>query len=650
MTTTPDGLFQSAMADIDLIINSCNTRADSLPNGQPKLKLLRVLGKMNRAKQEFYAEVFFVACFGMLKSGKSTLVNLLCGHPNASPTGQGIDTTLRPCLILKRDHEGIAIYYPAADTDDSSQLKECFDMVVSHLKGLTPESDLTNAAGIGVLKKQCELSPKDIHKALCGPPITPREPLITVVSVSTPMAFGDDVALLDLPGLDSTISDWTRHGWYHWILQRCDFLLLAQSTLAPLNLPAEQVLKEILEKSKQPPVWLIHNTIEAKHWVDPVVTRDLATTQKQDARKHVAARVGRTSIPATDCNLGKAFDATFETGFPQELRDQLMSESGFVDLKTALRADLGANRGRIVKENSMKELLRVTKDGGEEIKALIADLHAQFQENVAFTAKLDSSTGILRGTDYRLAIATVEGELTDGFEASGRAHQVALASQKNQLDHSLDMKLTGEEFNNRVQKHIESILGVNGNCPLIDGMWTAHINVLLPSANQKISDVETRGFDQIKESLATHPFVAQRVMRHFLSSKFKLDRTEFPPPPTVTPKQLKEKVFGIPLWKKEFDANATSHARTSLNLDITTAVTTYWQQAAVNLSQHVLTRKMDERLTDLLKKLEECVAEEKLTIQQNQQELEAQMATLRELNTEVDRVLTHAGSLLHRIN
>ena len=56
------------------------------------------VGVLN-ALAAFGAEFFVVSCIGMLKAGKSTLINLLARSKDASPTGFGFDTTLRPALI-----------------------------------------------------------------------------------------------------------------------------------------------------------------------------------------------------------------------------------------------------------------------------------------------------------------------------------------------------------------------------------------------------------------------------------------------------------------------------------------------------------------------------------------------------------------------
>lgn len=69
--------------------------------------------------------MFFTVCFGMLKSGKSTLVNLLAGHEEASPTRFGQDTTLRPCLLLAGEKDEIAMFHmkDSVKGDDGTELE-----------------------------------------------------------------------------------------------------------------------------------------------------------------------------------------------------------------------------------------------------------------------------------------------------------------------------------------------------------------------------------------------------------------------------------------------------------------------------------------------------------------------------------------------
>ena len=51
---------------------------------------------IRRGIRQFDSTIAVVIVVGMLKSGKSTLINLFARNTNASPVGFGVDTTLRP--------------------------------------------------------------------------------------------------------------------------------------------------------------------------------------------------------------------------------------------------------------------------------------------------------------------------------------------------------------------------------------------------------------------------------------------------------------------------------------------------------------------------------------------------------------------------
>lgn len=54
-------------------------------DGQSYQPIDEIFIRIKRARGEFDALLFFAVCFGMLKSGKSTLVNLFAGRPEVSP-------------------------------------------------------------------------------------------------------------------------------------------------------------------------------------------------------------------------------------------------------------------------------------------------------------------------------------------------------------------------------------------------------------------------------------------------------------------------------------------------------------------------------------------------------------------------------------
>lgn len=74
-------------------------------------ELSRLLGgelaALKRSLRQFESLVTVIASVGMLKAGKSTLVNLFAGSDLASPIGFGKDTMMRPALIRMANKGGM---------------------------------------------------------------------------------------------------------------------------------------------------------------------------------------------------------------------------------------------------------------------------------------------------------------------------------------------------------------------------------------------------------------------------------------------------------------------------------------------------------------------------------------------------------------
>lgn len=73
-----------------------------------------VLKEIDRRRRAFKSKTFFMVTFGMLKAGKSTLVNTFIGK-KVSPVGRSKETTLQSSIIIAADErhgEGIYIYSP----------------------------------------------------------------------------------------------------------------------------------------------------------------------------------------------------------------------------------------------------------------------------------------------------------------------------------------------------------------------------------------------------------------------------------------------------------------------------------------------------------------------------------------------------------
>ena len=75
----------------------CLSRLKSDFDGAPDC--VKYIDSAIRAIDQFKSGIELISCIGMLKAGKSTLINMLARSRSASPIGFGQDTTLRPAVI-----------------------------------------------------------------------------------------------------------------------------------------------------------------------------------------------------------------------------------------------------------------------------------------------------------------------------------------------------------------------------------------------------------------------------------------------------------------------------------------------------------------------------------------------------------------------
>ncbi len=340
---------------------------------------------LDRAKREFDAGLFFILMFGPLKAGKSTLTNLLA-REYVSPTGFGIETTLRPSLIMKsRTKDYVIDVYESVNTKDDQE--EMFHLVMDVLRGILDYKAIKSK----IRKITIPLTKKNVEKQLiCH---LDNEPLVTVLNVPGGNLVTEHIALIDMPGLDGIQSNWQDSVIHKWILKRADFLIFIQSSMAALNKATFDFLQDAYLSSRKPPLWLVQNIIDAKYWRSDEERRSDNDTQRQNAKGHISNLLGISEdLRSTAINLGKASD-----GMDMENFHSLMSESGFPEFECSLKDILQKSRVRIQQENSVKGVLNAMHNCEqefdrykEEIRRLQTEYDAQIQkltkpQNILYT-------------------------------------------------------------------------------------------------------------------------------------------------------------------------------------------------------------------------------------------------------------------------
>lgn len=313
------------------------------------------LDNVVRELNGFDSELFIISVMGMLKSGKSSLINLLARSKSASPTGYGTDTTLRPALIMQATDEKkegeIEVWLPQGNC----QIRETLlASLFNCLRGIGNCPD-------NVRRNSYPLTQKNLKNILCKKHggienEIPVEPLMVVVRVSkdTESLLSSNTILLDTPGLDSVNSEWTKNGnlLYLMLLEKSDLILFLQSSVAPLNISAEGILDDLHSRNRKRPIWLVQNIMEAKHWLTQESIDKENEEQKTTALKSFQAMQGIISENYS-VNLGKASPKVFRDENLQEPNSEecLYDASGLDSFVKNMRSALEKTAGQLRKDN-----------------------------------------------------------------------------------------------------------------------------------------------------------------------------------------------------------------------------------------------------------------------------------------------------------
>lgn len=353
--------------------------------------------RISRELRGFDSELFIVTTMGMLKAGKSSLVNLLARSSYASPTGYGTDTTLRPALVMQARTEKpngeIEVWFEidSSESENSEARRKILADVFDYLRGVAPQP-------LNARSESHPLTSEKLSRILCtengggnGNEL-PKEPIIVVVRVPRDEAslLGEKIVVLDTPGLDSMSSKWTESGWYQWLMAESDLLLFLQSSVAPLNKEAGTVLREIKETKREIPIWLIQNRMEAKHWLSEAAQNAANDDQRKTAVSHFE-KFGMSKENYT-VNLGKMCSAIFEQEKIDEKREfcaeALKEESGFPELEKAIKANLDRNAAKQRRRNCAN---KVCSEYRETEKSLEAFLETRIRERAEELAKTEQT-------------------------------------------------------------------------------------------------------------------------------------------------------------------------------------------------------------------------------------------------------------------
>ena len=264
--------------------------------------IIAQLTKTENRSREYVNGTFIVLVVGPVKSGKSTLVNLIA-NAYVSPT-HFLECTVRPSVISqRREGEDCKITVFTCDTDgDRAGL---IDAIIDRIRGIEGEEP-----PVGVSKAVFDLTPENIkEKVELGlNESLSAETLVTSITTPGGRLMKQNVFIIDMPGFDGEHAN-IDHPAYDTIAQRADLIIFVQSSNSAISKVSTQFLRKLSDNNKDVPVCLIHNIFDSAWWRTEEERTSAVQSQKEFAIKEI--RRQGFNIDENQCfsiNLGMVED------------------------------------------------------------------------------------------------------------------------------------------------------------------------------------------------------------------------------------------------------------------------------------------------------------------------------------------------------
>ena len=346
-----------------------------------------VMSKIARQRRAFDSKTFFMVTFGMLKAGKSTLVNTFVGR-EVSPIGRAKETTLRSSIILAADaehKEGIYVYSPKQEAagEDPSEIdkwqEDNLTRLMDYLGGMINRDELNNSLAEELLP----LTGEELDNLLTrevDPRFTKMLPPVIRVDISkldgaigTANLLTGGVAIIDTPGLDGVKSNMHKDPFLRNIKSCGDYYLLVQSSMSAMNSDCRKQLDDIFKYTSHAHLLVVYNEIAASFWLKPELEKKKLLSDAENAAMELVEKLWQPMkghVP--DCisiNAGESADAMFgPDGDMQVNKDEMLKESRILELRSRILRTLCNDRRAIKERNARDRMKQVLQEAINECK------------------------------------------------------------------------------------------------------------------------------------------------------------------------------------------------------------------------------------------------------------------------------------------
>ena len=364
-----------------------------LGNDEIKSNLIRLY----RRSKEYKNGSFIMLVVGPVKSGKSTLVNLLA-HRYVSPTDK-LECTIRPSIIsCAESHEECSIEVYTAK--DENRKEEDLDLIIDKLRGIIEdESEIREH----LTKEVFPLNNDNINAYITPSYNKGDNSIITSISTTgsklLKSADSGKIFIADMPGFDGNRVN-LSNSLYDAISKRVDLILFVHSSVSAFNVTSNEYLEKLREYNGTVPVFLIHNVFDANFWKNKETRLKDVERQSKNEYDEIKSKGFNIEPDYISCiNLGMVTDyINKDENCLPEFDEELKKEyDAFENIEEKLYNKITTNISKLRLDRCLDRTEKLKNDLIELIKRNKAALKNRKEDKDSFEnafASLDKITGL----------------------------------------------------------------------------------------------------------------------------------------------------------------------------------------------------------------------------------------------------------------
>ncbi len=365
------------------------------------------LQRLWRRSQEYRYGSFIMLVVGPVKSGKSTLVNLLA-HRYVSPTDK-LECTLRPTIISSVDpgaEPAIEIY----SSKDEARKEKDLDLIIDKLRGIIDDDAELREH---LTRESYPLSDENIENYIA--PSYTRQDNSIITAITTPGgkmlagADGGKVFLADMPGFDGNRINLSGP-LYDAMSRRVDLILFVHSSVSAFNVTSNEYLDKLREYNGSVPVYLIHNIFDAAWWQGDEARRAEVERQSRSEYEEIKRKGFNIEPDYVSCiNLGMVTDYIKGTGRPGTEAELEQAWKDFQAVEDRLYDKITTRIGSQRLERCLERTDKLRDDLVRKISDRTRELDAKRRDREtlrAYIDQLDKKLGLTQA-DYDEIIGNI---------------------------------------------------------------------------------------------------------------------------------------------------------------------------------------------------------------------------------------------------